>query len=1569
MSRAATQVPQVDTSTRPLQNPESAVSARDSPLSPSTSARLPVEIHRRSLSAKLGFRDEARYQSYRTAGASSIPRHRKQPKHSVANVADVNANRSARGDRLSSETGSGSTRKADNDVNPDTQSEFPGRRALSRTPPLKTERGKSSQPATIRRQMTVETTRSPATLAVATTSKYSSRVGRQSDHQQEVPGATSLPRTLVPAEVSNTPAAVHDDVRFAGAWVIPFATSVFSNAQVQRPQHPGTPSSPEVAERSRSTVAQVEPPLSPEPHASPILSLPVVDERNPSRTSGRVGRVTLLQAWMLGIVAVGTLSMPLGMFLLSYLSTPESDISTLPAPPPTSTPGSRTVPYTLTAQPTSNTADPWTRLPVSCTQGPLLDDNALSVSPQHSPQIAARRRYNFFCLYNNSRFLRGMNFDFLPANLPFGYCTHVVYWSFGVSNGVPFSRTPQFDKKYGLHTLRHTVNHSMAPDVKIVLAIGGYSSDQPQFLLLGRDGGALSRFVRDTMQLLRLHSLDGIAIHWREPKPGCPSPRGGDVTSALHSLLSAMRRSFQLNGFPGLLSIIMSTEVSTASEIVDSVVDVVDYVFLDVRQLRPRTPTYNMCGPLAHEVRKRIENASVAYRGNEPKFCPVLSVAPWLVEVVYHTFNTSTPVLTGLSAASELGGEPGFGSLLKMCSASSGSAPCDVDATPPNDSDACFAVAGSASPMHRPLVRMFHSRFTWRKIFYGGLPVNHTPRCALLNDLDMDNYADQCRLVFDNYWLLQYLRESLAGSASGFVAPEGVAAERQEPAAGGSLSALLPVTPSTILEDVEIAPGSPPAENDQAKQQKPSGMPVSEGRVAAPQLRDIGARKICVTPSGTPQEVSSPGTLSPDTRGNFSAALHALYTTGSTDEDYRKTSVSGLCCLLVVLPAVAIAVVCLLSYLKARSVPATDEVKISPLAELTEACPGTFADWPVSGCHEVMSSVLEASNPHVAPCDDFYEHVCGWWSRWKDNHITSQVKELVRAFNNRVMSTLLNVTRDLGASHRAPRTVWDQMALFYSSCFTMAVTSGHLAGSAGNVVAALGMSVETWLGSPTFGSLLELVVSASLKTGLPSIIALSFKDKTYRVDVGKTLASTLAKYGQVDANVVHDLIRDLNGTRRSSQTTANTSTVILKLDSEMEQIRRHGAGKQSWFMYVSLDQMRALTAFDVNWTRALERGLPVWLRNAKTMGGRLFQVRAAGTIVRLVDRLRPEPLQLVGLYALVVLISQVMKHKASMKQPLVLFSSADRMLWCLRQTATHFSAVYPAWVAANFQDKEGADKLRAIFDQVVATLNRDNRVNAGVVVLTRRLKRARLVLLGDTAGDGALPTVKIPVSLGDMFLPNLAQLITSRVGRIDDVAMRKSMLQLRGHFGFDRDDFVVATAFVHRATIYSRFAREDTRYATLAVRLLRKLFESESDYDPPGSANYVNHCFADSVASTLGRSPVGASSTTGSDQGGGADVKPFMGSRWSVQLAWRMAYSSSFRQSGVAKNSSKFARLFFRLAFFARCGEPLARDECNDFAKFAPELAAAYDCPGKRKGVCEECATARRCETHLPLTI
>lgn len=670
---------------------------------------------------------------------------------------------------------------------------------------------------------------------------------------------------------------------------------------------------------------------------------------------------------------------------------------------------------------------------------------------------------------------------------------------------------------------------------------------------------------------------------------------------------------------------------------------------------------------------------------------------------------------------------------------------------------------------------------------------------------------------------------------------------------------------------------------------------------------------------------------------------------GTSDDEYQKTSVGDLCCMLVILPAAAFTIVYILSLVKGRS-RADSAAEVTPLVELSQVCPGTPHARHFSDCHEVMTSVLEASNPNVAPCVDFYEHVCGWWNRWKDNR-PSQIEELVRNFNNHVIAALLAVARVAEAAPEGPSTLPQQMAVFYLSCFDTALSSGRGGGSVVDVLGALGTDLATWLAVASFDSLLELVVSTSLKTGLPSFIAVSFKDKTYVIQAGETVASSFAQYHGVDKYAADFVL--------SFQTAwgpgKNASAAILELDYEVEKIRRE-PGQRPWITYSNTNQMDGLLP-GLNWTRALEQGLPEWLRNESE--SYKARVRGAGHMVRLVDRLRPEPLKSSGLYSLVVLLSQIMKYKAPMKQSSSTFSATDKFHWCLEQTATNFDAIYPQWVRHQFQDQGDAIKLRAIFDDIVSTVTRNSRVNVGVIISTYRLARAQLVILGD-GSHGNMSTAMLPVSVRTTFLPNVVRLIASRVGRVNDTVQQASLLQFRSHLGFHGADFVVGTAFVHRTSLYSPFARQDTRYATLTVRILRSLFESEAEYDPSWAASYVNQCFAAAVASTIGRLPLVEQDGDHSNYSSDAAVKPFMGSRWAVQLAWHM---DPLRES--SENRS-FARLFFRIACFASCGDKRGRYEWNDFANFAPEFAEAYRCSGKRRGLCDSCSAMNRCETYLP---
>ncbi|KAH6925014.1 hypothetical protein HPB50_027166 [Hyalomma asiaticum] len=773
MSHARHGSPQVATSPRLLRKPDGPGDEPDNQPSPVPSRSL-LAIHKRSLSAKLGYIQRRPDDSNPITGASTIPpRGQRRPKRPATTVANVNASRDARSGHGNSERGSPAPGTAE--VTPDAQSEFPGRQAPSQMQLLA--KGKAEPLRVLARHrrdiqgehdddagVTAEAERLPTT--VATSSKSSSYGKRQYKHQQGRLEASSPTTRRVSTGVPRSQGA-DDALGISRGW----QASPFSNAQEQMPQHSGTPSppTPEAAERSRRTVAQLQASRSSTPQ-----SLLVAEESNPSTTTSdraRAYRVTFLQTWTLCIVAVGTLAMPLGMLILSYIATRESD-SVLPSGyPPIATPGSRITrsktvsSHTLPAHPTPTTADPWAGQPVSCRQAPRIGDNVNFVNLVMSPRIRARSSHNFFCLYNNTRFHRGPGLDFLPTNLPFAFCKHVVYWSFGISDGVPISRTPHFDQMYGLGKLRATVNNSGNSSVGLVLAIGGYSSDQPQFSLLGRDDGALSRFVRGVMKIVRQHFLDGIAIHYKEPEPGCPSQADGDA-SALREIFSALRRIFQLNGFRGLLSVIVPTEASSKTAILDGVVDVVDYAFVDVRQLKPSLPiSYSFCRMLALDLVALVQNSSSRYQGNEAKFCPVLSVAPWLVEALFGTLSHPVPTLVRPSTVSMYESEPGFSSMIAICRSSR---PCRVRlATSPGNQDACLAVRGASTPQ-QPFVHMLHSEAAWREIFYRGLPAQLRSRCALLDDLDLDNYENHCPSALGHYWLMRYLYESLGGTGSRF---------------------------------------------------------------------------------------------------------------------------------------------------------------------------------------------------------------------------------------------------------------------------------------------------------------------------------------------------------------------------------------------------------------------------------------------------------------------------------------------------------------------------------------------------------------------------------------------------------------------------------------------------------------------------------------------------------------------------------------------------------------------------------------------------------------------------------
>ncbi|KAL3194939.1 hypothetical protein MRX96_045847 [Rhipicephalus microplus] len=504
---------------------------------------------------------------------------------------------------------------------------------------------------------------------------------------------------------------------------------------------------------------------SPEPRVSVLMLVPEETEEPQALPAERVvaGRLTFSQIWLFCVVASATLLLPFLMFILSYRLTPITDTNEAAAKPSVTSLTSLTrraasFTFTLPTWPTLATVDPWEGVPAACHRQRTISDNVTHVVPRSSnrgPNISAPE---LFCLYNSSRFFTSSSGSFLPDNLPFFACRYIVYWSFSLADGRLMSRTPTFDTTYGLDKLAAILKNAGAANVKVLLAVGGYTEDNVQFSLLARDTDAMARFVADAMQLVESHNIGGLAVHWHEAEPGCRPRANLDDHSTLRTIVVGLSEIFRLNNFRGILAVIVPMEVD--HRIVNLVANFVQYVFLETHKTMPQPrPDYDsICKEVTGEMLLHVVSR-LSYRPK--KMCLTMSVAPWMFEAQPHTGHGQLPKLDALSSSGE---HPGFASAYEMCR----SGPCLLNTSL---SGSCVAVRISTAPGSTNVLLLLNEKEV-RKVFW--LYARRRPLCALLLDLELDNYAGQCNftagLIYSgyvnlaDYWLVDRLVSSIQGT-------------------------------------------------------------------------------------------------------------------------------------------------------------------------------------------------------------------------------------------------------------------------------------------------------------------------------------------------------------------------------------------------------------------------------------------------------------------------------------------------------------------------------------------------------------------------------------------------------------------------------------------------------------------------------------------------------------------------------------------------------------------------------------------------------------------------------------
>ncbi|CAN8004522.1 unnamed protein product, partial [Ixodes hexagonus] len=234
--------------------------------------------------------------------------------------------------------------------------------------------------------------------------------------------------------------------------------------------------------------------------------------------------------WFVCLMTLGALVIPVGLVLAPYLGYYIPTV-VIGGPP--------TVRMT--------TPFPWLGIPESCLAQVSLTDNVHNLRMSDGASTPTNTKgVPLFCLYNNSRFRKAQRWDYLPKHIPYQLCPTIVYWSMGVRDGKVISRVPEFDVRYGIWTLRATIE-KYRPNTAtgILMALGGYPEDSAHFSRLGRDSILMSKFAANILKKLVRHKLNGITIHWRGMQGACGSP---DDFTTLADFVQAIRKLYMLNG-------------------------------------------------------------------------------------------------------------------------------------------------------------------------------------------------------------------------------------------------------------------------------------------------------------------------------------------------------------------------------------------------------------------------------------------------------------------------------------------------------------------------------------------------------------------------------------------------------------------------------------------------------------------------------------------------------------------------------------------------------------------------------------------------------------------------------------------------------------------------------------------------------------------------------------------------------------------------------------------------------------------------------------------------------------
>ena len=149
------------------------------------------------------------------------------------------------------------------------------------------------------------------------------------------------------------------------------------------------------------------------------------------------------------------------------------------------------------------------------------------------------RKPVIFCYFTNWSYKRPGMGKFTPEDVDASLCTHIVF-AFATIENNKLQGSEDNDEGFGADgTYTRIVKlKERNPDLKVLLAVGGWAFGSKPFQKLTENIFRMNGFVYDSIEFMRSHKFDGLDIDWEYP-------RGPDDKASFVSLVKELRLAIE----------------------------------------------------------------------------------------------------------------------------------------------------------------------------------------------------------------------------------------------------------------------------------------------------------------------------------------------------------------------------------------------------------------------------------------------------------------------------------------------------------------------------------------------------------------------------------------------------------------------------------------------------------------------------------------------------------------------------------------------------------------------------------------------------------------------------------------------------------------------------------------------------------------------------------------------------------------------------------------------------------------------------------------------------------------